>query len=74
MCSLCPTEPSLVSPPQSPSPTSGRDVSLFRLMSHSNDLTSAEAVSRALLHHVGSVLGGGRQVEFRVPQVCEHRE
>lgn len=52
--------------------STGREVKVLKLMNTSSDSaspSSAENVAQSLLHHIGSVLGGSRQVEFRVPQV-----
>lgn len=46
-----------------------REVSLLRLVQSPSTANTAESTAHRLLQYIARVLGGGSQVEFRIPQV-----
>ena len=46
-----------------------REVSLLRLVQSPSTTNTAESTAHKLLQYIARVLGGGSQVEFRIPQV-----
>ena len=45
------------------------EVSLLRLVQSPSTTNTAESTAHGLLQYIARVLGGGSQVEFRIPQV-----